>query len=340
MGQISNDFSGIDYNIKGDISLGGYQPGSNPILFPNSSLLKMGVQIPVNADIILQIHTPKNTLGESINLQVRVYLYPVGESNIRPVFTIVPLQYWGSDFWFLPEQIKTISTEYNTLLYPPPYLPDVSIYSALPHSHQICTKILNYAYSGMDTIPLLKINKWDFKHQVYYYYQNLVKVPFGYTFHADHTYENTSLNHHNPFDPPQIITVGTNSTDEMLFDAFQVILYQPGDESINVDSIIKNDPLISYQYLSTQSIKNRSFQSFVFPNPIESEARLSYDFKNTDTKRFILLVYSISGARVNMDYRFDKEGIIITRGNNKTGRYMFKILEGNILKASGNFMIE
>lgn len=332
MGQFSNDFSGVNFTIKGDISLGGYQLGSNPIIFPNSPMLKMGVQIPAHADIILQVHTPKNTLGEPVQFQIRVYLYPIGESNVRPILTIVPLQYWGSDFWFLPEQIKTISTEF-----PPFLLPDFSLYSALPHSHQICTKILNYAYSGTDTIPLLKINRWDFKHQVYYYYQNLVKVPFGYKFHADHTYENTSLNPSNPFDPPQIITVGTNSTNEMLFDAFQVVLYQPGDEYINIDSILKHDPLISS---SIKFLTNTTVPSFVFPNPLVDEASLSFDFKNRDPKNYTCELYTIAGVKVDMDYTTYKYGFKIKKGNHKSGKYIYQILEHNMIKTSGNFIIE
>ena len=219
-GDVLIDTSGTSFVAMGDIAIGGYAPGANPILFPNSTQLKMGIEIPANADIILNIHTPEGTQGQTITAQVRIYFYPISEPGIRQVYSFTPLQYWGNDFWMAGGQTKTFSTEQQT------YPFDISLYSAFPHSHQICTEILNYAYSTapVDTIKLMKINNWDFEHQEYYYYKNLVKIPLGYTYHSDHKYENTNSNPNNPFNPPQLITVGTNSTDEMLFDGFSSFL--------------------------------------------------------------------------------------------------------------------
>ena len=121
---------------------------------------------------------------------------------------------------------------------------EISLYNALPHSHKICTEILNYASDGNDTIPLIKIDQWDFNHQQYYYFENMVKIPSSYKFYSEHKYDNTVANHHNPFNPPELITVGLNSNDEMLFDTFQMLDYQEGDENINIDSILLNDALL------------------------------------------------------------------------------------------------
>ena len=62
-------------------------------------------------------------------------------------------------------------------------------------------EILNYAFDGYDTIPLIKIDQWDFNHQQYYYFENMVKVPSSYKFYAEHKYDNTVTNHHSRLIP-------------------------------------------------------------------------------------------------------------------------------------------
>ena len=42
---------------------------------------------------------------------------------------------------------------------------------------------------------------------------------------------------------PELITVGLNSNDEMLFDTFQMLDYQGKEmRTCNIDSILQNDP--------------------------------------------------------------------------------------------------
>ena len=60
-GVVSNDLSGNSGTLHGDIMVGGYAPGVNPVVFPNSPEIKMGIKLPTNADLILQIHTPYYT---------------------------------------------------------------------------------------------------------------------------------------------------------------------------------------------------------------------------------------------------------------------------------------
>ena len=42
-GVVSNDLSGNSGTLHGDIMVGGYAPGVNPVVFPNSQELKMGI---------------------------------------------------------------------------------------------------------------------------------------------------------------------------------------------------------------------------------------------------------------------------------------------------------
>ena len=45
-GVITQDLSGSSANLVGEIYIGIYTPGGNPIIFPNTSELKMGVKLP------------------------------------------------------------------------------------------------------------------------------------------------------------------------------------------------------------------------------------------------------------------------------------------------------
>ena len=60
----------------------------------------------------------------------------------------------------------------------------------------------------------------------------MTKIPSGYTVHGIASYDNTSANPFNPNDPPQNVTFGEGTTDEMFFVFFDYVLYQEGDELI------------------------------------------------------------------------------------------------------------
>lgn len=334
LGAVSIDTSGAAFTVaQGSIDIGTWAPGSLPIVYPSSSQLKMGIQLPANGEIAMQIHTPSGTLGQAVDIELRLYFYPVNETGIRPVRDFVPLQYWASDFWIGPGQIKSFSTEAQTYPY------NISIFSAFPHSHQICTEILNYAYSPQtaDTIPLIKIDKWDFEHQEYYYYKNLVKIPPGYRYHSDHTFDNTAQNHHNPHNPPQLITVGYYSDDEMLFDGFQYMVYQPGDENINVDSILKNDPL-----LNTIGIDESGLQvkSYVYPNPMVDKAFINFTTQSKDWQSFKLEVVNIKGQKVAMNSKLGEGYFEIHKGSLSAGVYFYQILDKNQKVSSGKIIVQ
>ncbi|MBL4593182.1 MAG: cytochrome c [Flavobacteriales bacterium] len=322
LGDIPIDTSGFSYSIAGDIAIGAWAPGSMPIVYPNSPQLKMGIEIPANGEIAMQIHTPAGTLGQAINIEFRLYFYPINEPGIRPVYDYVPLQYWENDFWIGAGTIKSFSVEEPALPF------DISIFSSFPHSHQICTEILNYAYDTItfDTVPLIKIDKWDFEHQEYYYYQNLVKIPTGYKFHSDHTFDNTALNPDNPNSPPQLISVGLFTDDEMIFDGFQFIVYQPGDELINVDSILKNDPLLNYPVSINEFYTSLESKSYVHPNPLVDKSYIYFNAKQNELKSYSLKICDIKGQFVNMTYEIKDGYFEIYKGRLSPSIYFIKYL--------------
>lgn len=115
---------------------------------------------------------------------------------------------------------------------------DISLVSIVPHMHLIGKSYLAYAVkpSG-DTIPLIRINKWDFRWQYFYQFEKLVRIPRGTVIYVEGVYDNTASNPDNPFSPPREIRERNGSmktTDEMFQLIITYVPYQPGDEHISL----------------------------------------------------------------------------------------------------------
>ncbi|MBX7242670.1 MAG: T9SS type A sorting domain-containing protein [Bacteroidia bacterium] len=115
----------------------------------------------------------------------------------------------------------------------------------------------SYNYKNNDTIPLIDIPKWDFHWQGYYTYQRLLKIEGNSTFFGEASYDNTSNNPDNPNFPPQDVSAGENTTEEMMVTFITYTDYQAGDENIILDSTLLATPV-------TQGMKGKLL---VFPNP-------------------------------------------------------------------------
>lgn len=117
---------------------------------------------------------------------------------------------------------------------------DISILTINPHMHLLGKKFLAYALTQQgDTIPLLRINKWDFRWQYFYTYKKMLKIPRGTTIHIEGVYDNTRHNPNNPFSPPQLVAEREGSmrtSDEMFQFIVTYLPYLPGDENISLEN--------------------------------------------------------------------------------------------------------
>jgi len=113
-----------------------------------------------------------------------------------------------------------------------------------PHMHLLGKSFKAYAINLYnDTIPLIKIDDWNFRWQYFYTFKNPLKITGGSEIVVEATYDNTIKNPDNPFNPPRLISerVGFNgqgsmrTTDEMLQFIINYLPYQKGDENINLN---------------------------------------------------------------------------------------------------------
>ena len=307
MATTTSNTAGNCWTITGDIGIGGYAPGSPPTVFPGQAPLKAGIRIKAGSKLVLQIHYPAGTGGQMDNTQIRLYFYPIGTTGVRTIYNSVPLQLWS-----LPIPANTTQTfTQNYAL-----SGDISLFAVFPHSHKICTKITNYAFLGTDTIKEIKIDNWRFDWQGYYTFPNLKKIPNNYTLHSMHFYDNTTNNLNNPHNPPQNVQAGTSTTDEMFFDAIQWLVYQPGDENIDVASILANDPLLA----NVNDLATSSFQSYVYPNPANDKVNI-YLSKKADYK---IGIYTIAGQNV-LQTKTSEDATALDVKNIANGLYLVEI---------------
>lgn len=273
--------------------IGGYAPGSDPLQFINTPNLKLGVNVPANSHIVLAMHYPFGSQGQLDSTRVNLHFYPQGTSGVRPV-SANPLIY---DYLF-SLNANTVSTLDGW--FPSQNFPigsDYTIYSIFPHAHLLGQSFLVYGVNHsppFDTIPLIHIPEWDFDWQGFYIFKYLQKLPAGYKLYGKAVYDNTTNNPFNPNSPPQNVSFGENTTDEMFLIYFQYLPYQAGDEFVHTDSLLR---LQNSQATSVPLAQNEGgIFLTTYPNPSRDWTTIHY-YNQKDSKTD-LSIYNIQGIRV------------------------------------------
>ncbi|MGB3946586.1 MAG: cytochrome c [Bacteroidia bacterium] len=135
-----------------------------------------------------------------------------------------------------PDTVMTFRSDYRVP-------EDISILTLNPHMHLLGKTFLAYALSPVgDTIPLIRINKWDFRWQYFYTFKKMVKIPKGSIIHIEGVFDNTKQNPSNPFSPPRLIAEREGSmrtSDEMFQFIVTYLPYQAGDENMSLEGTRK-----------------------------------------------------------------------------------------------------
>lgn len=225
-----------------------YVPGSEPVHFPKST----GIKMFRNSNVILQIHYPEGTDGEIDSTYVLIRFAKPGST--REVFIAPILNHGNITNGPFAIPANSVKTFYQSMTVPI----DASLLSVMPHMHLIgkSTKVFAKPLIA-DTIPLVRINDWDFHWQGEYKFQYLQKIPKGSKLQSIVTYDNTSANPNQPSDPPKLVTLGEATTSEMMLTYFYYMAYQSGDENILQDSSL---------LLSTPRLRDITGIQ-LFPNP-------------------------------------------------------------------------
>lgn len=327
LGSSTTDLSGSCSISSFGFILGGWAPGSSPMVFPAKDSVKFGITVKSGSKLVLQVHYPAGTDGLTDSTRIRLYFYPTRTTGIRSIFT-TPIK--NSSFSIPPDTVVTVTGVYpKTGLTPKP----MSVFSIFPHSHKICTSIEDYASNGAVNIPLCRINHWNFEWQGFYTFQHLLKIPAGFKFYGNHVFDNTAAN---PDHSPLTVDAGPGTGDEMLFDVFLWTPYKKGDESINIRSIVESDSLFIFPETPPVTAPART-PIGVYPNPFNDKLTISCELLSGE--QLSLSIYNIIGQKIRDlvsrtepagIQRYEWDGKSDSGGAVAPGLYVYKLCIGSV----------
>ncbi|MEO6903423.1 MAG: T9SS type A sorting domain-containing protein [Bacteroidia bacterium] len=337
-GNAKDQVDGQCYTQPGQLGIGGYTPGSGPTIFPNDPRLKMGITIKPGWQIIAQNHYPPGSAKQIDSTEIRLYLYPEGTTGVREVHEATPLQNWLMPM--MPGLVSTFTADWainNSSAYVKTTVKGaISIYGTYPHAHKVNRSMrINAFKKGVkDSIPIIHVPNWDFNWEGVYHHQRLLKIPEGYTIHSKHVYDNTTNNKKNPNSPPKYVGAGPKSSDEMLFDSFEWMDYQVGDENIDLEDILSHDPLLLS--VNDKIGTNNIINSYAFPTPAVESTTIMV--KNTLAEKCELKLVDINGKIVKVNTTRNADSFLIKRGDLPSGVYFYTLTSSNNYKGSGKII--
>ena len=179
----------------------GWSPGKVPILEPEDTAWALEP----GTDLVVQLHMVSG--GEAADVRPKIGLFFSRTPSTRTPI-VVKLE---------SKSIDIPAGESNYAIEDSYVLPaDVDALSVYPHAHYLATQML-----GTATLPdgtersLISIHRWDVRWQDQYRYRSRIFLPKGTKLSMRFTYDNSSANPNNRHRPPQRITWGPLSTDEM-----------------------------------------------------------------------------------------------------------------------------
>lgn len=221
------NFGGVGSNTATLVA--GWVPGQGVYELPHN----MGIQLQGNAKLIFQVHYPGGTFGQVDSTQVRLTFSTglVRNVSLDPIINHYT-SLTNGPLYIPADSVKTFYAQEAVNF-------NGTVISVAPHMHLIGHNMTNYAVTPVgDTIPLIQINDWNFHWQGFYNFRQPIHIPYGSTLYAHAEYDNTVNNPWNPNSPPQPVSLGENTTDEMFIVYYAYLPYQLGDENIIIDSTL------------------------------------------------------------------------------------------------------
>jgi hypothetical protein len=200
--------------------LGGWTPGSQPVIMQPG----MAETLYASSNLVIQVHY--HPTGKPETDRTRVALYFTGEKPRRHAADVALT---SSRIDIPPGQSDYKVTDHFTMPV------DVDVLGIIPHAHYICREMLGYAVlPDGKRRTLIHIPDWNFNWQEQYTYPAPIRLPAGTRVEMEFTYDNSDANPRNPRHPPQRVTYGPASTDEMAGLHLEVIPVHEGDlEELN-----------------------------------------------------------------------------------------------------------
>lgn len=191
-------------------ALGGWSVGNTPRTLPNG----MGRYLKKGSDLVIQMHYHPTGKEEVDQSEVGIFFVkkPVAESLKEPAKLV------GS-IWMANYEMDIAAGDKNYRRTTSYMLPkEVIMVGVVPHMH-----LLGRSMKVTATLPdksvkmLIDIRNWNYNWQDEYYYEKPFKLPAGTRLEVEAVFDNSADNPSNPRNPPQRVTWGEETNDEMLY---------------------------------------------------------------------------------------------------------------------------
>jgi peroxiredoxin len=200
-------------------AMGGWAPGIIGRYLPNNT----GYLLPKGSDLVVQVHYHRDGRIERDRIQIGLYFAkkPVEK---RFLSMVIPGRFQSGLFQYIPAGDSHFTAKGAIIVEQ-----DCTLYSVLPHMHLLgkSVKVTMTPPNGKPE-PIVDIREWDYNWQETYFLKQPIKVKAGTRFDIIAVYDNSSANPNNPFNPPQAIRVGEQTTNEMLFGFLGATADEPG----------------------------------------------------------------------------------------------------------------
>ena len=265
--------------------IGGWAPGGEAQFFPD----EMGIKIPGQTNLVVQVHYPAYAHGEVDQTDIRLKL-STDEQRDLVVFPV--LNHFTSMLdGPLVIPANTVKT-FNQLWTTPT---KITITGVAPHAHLICTSMTSWAETpNGEIIDLIDIPNWDFDWQKFYGYKRPIILEPGTKIFGRASYDNTINNHHNPNSPPQLVTLGEDTDEEMMVFFYTFTGYEQGDENLVFEESLHKEHIdgCSFELTGNETLDG-DVKLVLYPNPVSKEL-----FIDCTSRVSMVKVFDILGNKV------------------------------------------
>ena len=206
-------FGGMESNLSLD-RIGGWAVGAQPQMLPDG----VSIEVPPGTDLVLNAHFHPTGKPEVERAQIALYLSEEPPTRYG-IGLDVPFGFGLAANINIPPGVKDheVTDSFTMPI-------GAELAGITPHAHMLCTEISAVAtFPDGETLTLIHVTNWDFAWQEQYRYEEPIFLPEGTRIDTRFLYDNTADNPSNPNNPPQRVTWGPETTDEMASIVFTMV---------------------------------------------------------------------------------------------------------------------
>jgi hypothetical protein len=233
----SGNIEGLE--IPASPVLGGWAPGNRPAFFPRDR----GIRIPAGATIVMQLHyhpLPGQPLPDATKFGLYLSDHPDPQEVVLLPLVNMDFTIPAGDAYHEvtaeldPRELVREATGLNLDL-------SAEIMAVLPHMHLLGREIsVDLDLPDGTSQRLVEITNWSFDWQDTYAFKKAVPAPVGSSLRMRCVFDNSADNPLNPNVPPQPVSWGERTVDEMAL-AFVALTLRFPDDFLDLLTLIGRD---------------------------------------------------------------------------------------------------